>query len=169
MSGRRQVLATAAAALGVAALTAGCGSRAATPAVQYARYQYSCCQNGLPTVAHPGQDILLRWTASAEAPTTSTGTTAVTLSASVTGPFPTVTALKTAMSATKPPAPAARAVDVRTTDRAGGTPVSTVALPALAPPGFYDVRTAVVSGGGMSSGDAIVQVVTAGPGATPTS
>ncbi|WP_146192337.1 hypothetical protein [Cellulomonas sp. WB94] len=135
--------------------------------MEYARYQYSCCQSGLPTVAYPGEVIALDWTSTAQPPTASTAATATTLSASLTGPFPDVAALKTAMSATNPPAPTVTATDVHTTDRVGGTPTSSLQLPAQAPIGFYDVRTTVASGGAALSGDQIVQVTASRPAATP--
>ena len=168
MRQRRDVLAAVVVVLGFGSLVAGCGSRAPASAVESARYQYSCCQAGLPTVAYPGQVIALRWTSTAQLPTASTAATAVILSASVTGPFPDVAALKTAMSADIPPAPTVTAADVHTTDRVGGTPASSLQLPAQAPPGFYDVRTTVASGGAALSGDGILQVALGQPTPTPT-
>ena len=157
------MLAAVAVVLGVGFLVAGCSRQAPAPGVEYARYQYSCCQAGLPTVAYPGQVIALGWTSTAQPPTASTAATAMTLSASVTGPFPDVAALKTAMSADIPPAPTVTAADVHTTDRVGGTPTSSLQLPAQAPSGFYDLRTTVASGGAALSGDRILQVAAGRP------
>ena len=168
MRQRGNVLAAVVVVLGFGFLVAGCSRQAPAPAVGYASYQYSCCQPGLPTVAYPGQVIALRWTSTAQLPTASTATTAVILSASVTGPFPDVAALKAAMSADIPPAPIVTAADVHTTDRVGGTPNSSLQLPAEAPPGFYDVRTTAASGGAAFSGGGILQVAPVRPTATPT-
>lgn len=161
---QRRDLLTAAAVVGVGVLLGGCSRPAAAPALTYARYGYSCCQPGPPEVAHPGQVITLHWITTAQPPTPAATATAVTLSAWLTGPFPTVAALKTAMTAPSPPAPAVSAAAVHTTDRVGGTPLSMVPLPANAPVGFYDLRTSVISGGGALSGDTIVQVAAASAG-----
>jgi hypothetical protein len=161
---RRRVLLTAAVVVGVGVLVGGCSRPAAEPGVAYARYGYSCCQPRPPEVAHPGQVIALHWTATAQPPTPAATATPVTLSAWLTGPFPDVAALKTAMTATSLPAAAVTAAAVHTTDRAGGTPVSTLPLPASAPAGFYDLRTSVVFGGGALSGDTVVRVSAASAG-----
>ena len=158
---RRRALLAAVAVVGVGVLVGGCSRPAAAPTVGYARYGYSCCQPGPPEVAHPGQVITLHWVTAAQPPTPAATATPVTLSAWLTGPFPTVAALKTAMTAASPPAAAVTAAAVRTTDRVGGTPISTLPLPAQAPAGFYDLRTSVVSGGGALAGDAVVQVTVA--------
>jgi hypothetical protein len=51
---------------------------------------------------------------------------------------------------------------IRTTDRAGGTPVSTLVIPDDAVTGFYNLRTAVESHGGRASGASIIRVVPGG-------
>lgn len=163
---RRRGGSAAAVLLAVGMLGTGCTSQAPVVGVQHALYQYSCCQDSdLATVQRPGESITLHWIVTAAPPTGSATAVPVTLSAVLTGPFPDVSALKTAMASGSPPAAMVAAADVRTTDRAGGAPISTLRLPAAATAGFYDVRTTVASGGGTLSADGIIQVGPVAPGA----
>jgi hypothetical protein len=166
---RRRGGSAAATLLAVGMLVTGCTSQAPVVTVQHARYQYSCCQDGdVGTVHHPGEAITLHWIVTAAPATGSTAAVPVTLSAVLTGPFPDVSTLKTAMASGSPPAALVAAADVQTTDRAGGAPTSTLRLPALAAAGFYDVRTTVASGGGDLSADGIIRVVPVATGAEAT-
>jgi len=72
------------------------------------------------------------------------------------GPFANVAKLKA--SALGGPQ-AATAKSIRTTDRAGGAPVSTLIMPKDAAAGFYNLLTSVASGGGTSSGGSVIRVV----------
>ncbi len=78
------------------------------------------------------------------------------LTASLDGPFANVAKLKG--PAVGGPHTAA-ATPIRATARAGGAPVSTLRVPKDATPGFYNLTTSVVSGGGTSSGSAVIRVV----------
>jgi len=66
--------------------------------VQHARYEYSCCQDSdLGAVHHPGEAVTLHWIVTAAPPTGTATAVPVTSSAVLTGPFPDVSTLKTAM------------------------------------------------------------------------
>jgi hypothetical protein len=61
-------------------------------------------------------------------------------------------------------APSISAAPIVTSDWAGGAPTSRLLIPATAVPGFYNLSTAVKSGGFTSGGAGIVRV--AAPGHT---
>jgi len=81
----------------------------------------------------------------------------VTLTASLTGSFGDVATLKGA-AGTDAPSPGVAASPLRTTDQTGGAPVSTIAIPADATPGLYDLSFAIESLGPRLSGESVVQI-----------
>lgn len=142
------------AGLGLAATACG-GSHGPGPSSSRAVYRYTCCAASVVNRVHrPGEMFRVRWSAAAVAPQArSTGP--VTLTLRLTGPFSSIAALKrnpTGASMT------VRASPVHTSDRAGGSPLSTLRLPRAAKPGFYDLTSAVHQGGGVVSGDSIIRV-----------
>lgn len=121
-------------------------------------YRYTCCQKtDIDQVLHPGDVLVVHWIVETLPPTRTYPETPVTLSASLTGSYPDATTLKRSAGAGAPSS-ALTAAPVQTTDRAGGAPVSTIAIPLDAAPGLYDLSTSVESGGGRLSGESIVRV-----------
>lgn len=155
---RRGVWPAAVTLLGLGVPVGGCDSQGAVSG-RDARFEFSCCGAGVAAVQQPGQSVTLRWIAHRRPSIGSATAAAVTLSVSLTGPFPDVATLAAAMADGTSPAPMVTAADVLTTDRAGGTPTSILLLPSQAPAGFYDVRTTASSTGGALSRDGILRVV----------
>ncbi|OJV60183.1 MAG: hypothetical protein BGO38_00025 [Cellulomonas sp. 73-145] len=123
-----------------------------------ASFTYTCCASAdIDQVLHPGDVLVLHWIVETVPPTQSYPEAPVTLSASLTGAYPDVTTLKSSSGAGAP-SPSVTAAPVQTTNRAGGAPVSTIAIPADAAPGLYNLSTSVESGGGRASGASVVRV-----------
>lgn len=144
----------------VAAVTvAGCAPTPAPPSGgTAATFTYSCCRSAdIDRVLHPGDVLVVHWIVSSGPPTGSETPLPVTLSASLTGAFTDAGQLKSTLS-TSTPSPAASSSPVQTTDQAGGAPVSTIAIPADAAPGLYNLTTSVESGSGRLVGGSIVRV-----------
>jgi hypothetical protein len=139
---------------------AGCSSNSTheTTSAQHATYSDTCCRAAdIDAVRHPGDVIHLHWTATSVPASQSGGPEAsVRLTASLAGPFVSIAKLKAA--GLHAPQPAA-AKSIRTTDRAGGAPVSTLTIPKDAAAGFYNLTTALESGDGRSSGGHIIRLV----------
>ena len=159
MSGRRRSLTSGVGlCVGVAAL-AGCAQPAEPPSgTGPVTYRYTCCESAdLDPVLHPGDVLVLHWIVEAVPPTRTYPETAVTLSASLSGSFTDAAQLKGSVGAVVPSHEVA-AAPLQTTTRAGGAPVSTIAIPADATPGMYALTTSVESGGGRGVGQHIVRV-----------
>lgn len=145
---------------GVAVLTSGCSgsSGPSASALTHPTYRYGCCAAGdLDHALHAGDTFAVHWIVTDAPPTDHP--TPVRLGALLNGPFTSVSLLKARPTA----APAVSSVAVRTTDWAGGSPVSVFDIPAAAAPGFYNLTTTVSVDGQMISAGAIVQVVSATP------
>ena len=140
---------------------AGCGQHADhAQGVHHATVTYTCCKPAdIAPVRHPGDVVQVHWIVSAGPPSASSNAGSVTLSASLSGPYPDVNSLKTASS----PVAAATATPVRTTDRTGGAPTSTLVVPADAASGFYNLTFAVESEGATRSGASIIRVAAHAP------
>jgi hypothetical protein len=88
----------------------------------------------------------------------------VTLTMVLTGPYASVSTLKTSIAATSSPgqpggrAPTAVAPAIRTTTRAGGAPVSVLVIPRSAAAGFYNLQFGIASGSARVSGSTIIRV-----------
>jgi hypothetical protein len=138
----------------------GCARGATNATVRDATYQYSCCNATDLNPVRQGNDEVatLHWTATPAPPTAARAARPVSLAAALTGPFPDVAALKIAMASSPRRSPTIVAVTVRTTDQAGGAPVSTFRFPATTPAGLYDLTTTVASASGSQTADAVVQV-----------
>lgn len=141
-------------------MLAGCPSPAPASGVTYATYTYNCCAEisaGM-TSWHPGQHVILHWTAAAGPQTTHKAPRALTLRVTLIGPFASVDALKQAISQRQIP-PGVRSIDAATpavTDRTGGTPE--LDLPADLPAGYYNLDMLIGSGGNTSGAATIITI-----------
>jgi hypothetical protein len=109
-------------------------------------YGYSCCGGGFGTVNyHPGEIIKLDWKTT---PVRSSGAPAktVVLSASASGPFPTIAAAKKAIS------------DFHVSDQKAERPVSLLHVPPSATKGFYELTIKIVKGKNSAGGGLIFTV-----------
>jgi len=138
----------------------GCARGTSKASVRIATYQYSCCNATDLIPVRQGNDEVatLHWTAVPAPPTTARAAIPVSLAAALTGPFSDVAELKIAMASKPRRSPTIVAVTVRTTDQAGGTPVSTFRFPTSTPRGLYDLTTTVAFTGGSQTADGVVQV-----------
>jgi hypothetical protein len=138
----------------------GCARGTSKSSVRHATYQYSCCNaTDLVPIRQGNDDVAtLHWTAVPAPPTAARAAISVSLAAALTGPFSDVAALKTAMASSPRRSPTIVAVTVRTTDQAGGAPVSTFRFPTTTPAGLYDLTTTVAFAGGSQTADGVVQV-----------
>ncbi|WP_378097212.1 hypothetical protein [Cellulomonas sp. T2.31MG-18] len=144
--------------LGAAAVT-GCAQVPQPPSASSpATFTYTCCTSAdINRVLHPGDVLVLHWIVTAVPPTRTYPEAPVRLSASLTGSFADAAQLKDTLSTTAP-SPTVSASPVETTTRAGSVPVSTIAIPADAAPGMYNLTTSVESGGGRAVGEHIVRI-----------
>lgn len=138
-----------------ASMVAGCTS-SPTVAVRYAQFRFTCCADSeaLTQAWHPGQVITLRWSAESAGTTAADVQHPITLSAIVTGPYPSVAALKA--GGTHPET--LLASPVRVTDRTSGGAVSTIALPLDLSAGWYNLVTTIKFSGGSTGGSTVIQV-----------
>lgn len=121
-------------------------------------YRYTCCEKtDVDQVLHPGDVLVVHWIVETLPPTQAYPEAPITLSASLTGSYPDATTLKSSVGAGAP-SPRLTAAPVQTTNRAGGAPISTIAIPTDAAPGLYNLSTSVESGGSRASGDSVVRV-----------
>jgi hypothetical protein len=146
-------------------LAAGCGSHespAASPA-----YAFTCCSADLgANVWHPGQKLHVSWTVMRVPGGSASAKSSSTLTLLLTGPYRTVSALKSAIagssSATEPGGrvPVATAPKIRAIARAGSAAVSVLVIPSNAPAGLYNLQFGVASGGSSNWGSTIIRVST---------
>jgi hypothetical protein len=151
---RRATAITVLAAVGCL-LVSGC----ARPTVHNTGVMYTCCANDVVSTRwQPGQQLRVVWTRTGRlAP--GRPPAALTLSAVLFGPFSKVTALKNAIRTGRDHAAVRFAApQLRISRNPPRSPVSVIAIPADAPPGFYDLQIRVVFTGGSVSGDSIVTV-----------
>jgi len=146
------LLASVIAAVIVPACLAGCGS---TPTVSYPRYQFACCDAFNPQqIWHPGQTLTLSWTSASAVQTSTAQGETVTLTATLSGPYPDADTLKSGVSATR----TLKATPITANDSQPGTFTSSIALPADLPAGFYNLSTANTYASGETSGATVIQV-----------
>ena len=146
-----------------AAIIAGvsaCTKTAATGSQQTFRVQtYTCCVAGdIEPIRHPGQSVSVHWIAE---PSQSPGPVAqVTLKVFLDGPFPSVTALKSAMVSVPDAQTSAHLAtsSMVVSNQVGNAPVSELTIPKSARPGYYNWTTTVASGGMSASGSTIIQI-----------
>jgi hypothetical protein len=152
--------------IGLLALAFGVALSACTGPPQpgsltYTTYSYHCCPEitGSDTW-HPGQHVTLHWLAETGR-TTDTSPHPIVLSVSLTGPFPSVDALKQAITQGSKPAGVRtiNAAPISTTDRTLGEPASELDLPSDLPPGYYNLGTQTSSAGLSAGGGAVISVI----------
>jgi hypothetical protein len=149
-------------AAAVVLVFSACGSAVPRYGITYASYTYNCCAEIAAGVLtwHAGQHVTLHWQAQAGPPTSDNTPHYLALRVWLTGPFPSVDALKHAISTGNLPSNV-RTIDATSpsvSDRTGGVPASELDLPADLPRGYYNVDSTVASAGGSSSGGAIVTI-----------
>jgi len=120
------------------------GSASATKEI----YAYSCCSGGFGSRAyHPGEVIKVDWIRTANHSSHAPSKTVV-LTAGASGPFPSITILKKAM--TKSPPSLGRtsfaSAPILLSDQKAASPVSILRVPATAKAGFYELTITVVKG-----------------------
>lgn len=140
-------------------VVAGCAQTPVAPSgAGPATYRYTCCEKAdVDRVLHPGDVLVVHWIVEALPPTRSYPSAPATLSASLAGGFSDVSTLKSSVG-TAAPVHEIAATPVQTTNKAGGSPVSTIAIPPDAAPGLYNLTTSVESGGGRLTGATIVRI-----------
>jgi hypothetical protein len=143
-----------------ALLLGACASQpsASSPAI-YPIHSYRCCSDFDPQVAwHAGQHVTLHWEPVAGAPTADNHSHQVTLRLTLTGPFPSVDALKQGINQGHTPA-GVRSIDaaaLSASDRSVDTPVSELDLPPNLAPGYYNLASSAGIGGNTAGGSGIV-------------
>jgi hypothetical protein len=145
----------------VGALLLSACSAQPSSGVTYAVYRYGCCAEiGGNDSWHPGQHLTLHWQQQAAGATSDATPHQMVLSASLTGPFASVDALKQDTSQGTKPAGARTisAVPLTLNDRTGAEPTSQLDLPADLAPGYYNLATGGSSGGQSWGGGAIIIV-----------
>ena len=142
-------------------LLAACSSAPVTSGESYQTYAYNCCAEiSEITVWHPGEHLTLHWQSQANGTTTVSTPQTVKLRLTLTGPFSTVDALKTAITSHRIPT-GVRSIDAETpavSDRTGGTPASELNLPADLAPGYYNLEQSESIGANSVSGGVVVAV-----------
>ena len=142
----------------VAFLTPLVGCAATVDARSQARpatFTYTCCRAAdINPVRHPGDVVRLHWIASPSTPARSQHGGHVRLTASLAGPYASVTDLK----AGPVRCPSVVANPILITDQTVDAPVSTLAIPVNAAPGFYNLTTAVTDPAGRTSGSSVVRI-----------
>ena len=112
--------------------------------------EFSCCfTNPDATVWHPGQQVPLDWTPEGGQATGDKMVAQVTLTAVLTGPYPTVHAASLGGPGHSSTAATAPVIKVSTVSLSG--PVSVLTIPSSAAPGYYNLWTTAAAGG-MSNG-----------------
>jgi hypothetical protein len=150
--------------LGIASVLVlcACSGQPADSGVSYAIHGYSCCTEitGNNTW-HAGQHVTLHWQPQSPGTTTNANPHQIVLTVSLTGPFPSVDALKQATSQGSKPA-GAKTINadlLAVNDRTSATPASQLDLPSDLPPGYYNLATQSASAGLSAGGAAVVDVV----------
>jgi hypothetical protein len=152
---RTRFLAAATCLLAVALATACAAPAARSTGVSVS---YTCCKASLgATTWHPGQQVPIVWTRTATA-TAGQHFEAVTLSATLTGPFSKVVALKAAITQGRRGSLTLRAPKTTISHDPPVAPVTVISIPAGAPPGFYNLRVIDSSGGGTVTGSTIITI-----------
>ncbi len=145
----------------VAATLAACSSQQDQGAL-YGDHSYACCSETLTgqPIWHSGKDVKLHWYALPPAGTTDPTAHRVDLKLTLTGPFTTVTELKSVVSLKGESAGTrtVRAPTIVTTDRSADTPLSDLTLPRDLPAGYYNLQSSAGFGGNSAGGSQIIYV-----------
>jgi len=115
---------------------------------------YSCCSaQDVEKAYHPGETVTLHWTVGkADGPLDSAGPE---LTVRLAGPFGSVDNLKDGAQ----PSVTLTAAPVHPAASAPSGPVSTIVIPADAPPGYYNLTFSERRGDSSNSGASVVRVV----------
>jgi hypothetical protein len=139
-----------------------CSGQPATSGAIYGSSSYTCCveETGLLSW-HAGQHLVLHWQPTPPVRTTDPHPHQIVLSMSLTGPFPTIDALKQATSQGVRPAGVTtiNAALITVNDRDVVTPASELDLPSGLAHGWYNLATQASSAGLSAGGGAIINVV----------
>ncbi len=137
------------------------GSHAA--AHLHATYSFTCCRTAdINTVRHPGETFVLHWISTPGSPSPALSPVAITLSASLSGPFQTVLTLKKTIGNRGPGKKHslellnARPTHITAWD--SRPPLTTIAIPRNAPTGLYSIKFTISSAVSSISGDSIIRV-----------
>jgi hypothetical protein len=154
--------ATALAVLGL--FVGGCSSSAGQSGGTYPSYTFSCCQATGARGWYPGATVSLNWIVQQVGDTADNGRVALTLTASLIGPYPDVNSLKAGVPAAK----TLQVPPVSTDNRTPTAPTSSLTLPPDFAPGFYNLAFTTDSGNGNSWGGAsVIDVGASGAAADP--
>ncbi len=137
-------------------------SGAQTKSSQRAIFSYSCCSASvIDAVHHPGEVLKISWTRSTNPPTSDKkASLTYVLTATISGPFATVAALKTAFGRSRPRYGVVNssATVIRVPNSKDANPVSMIRIPANAGNGFYELTTSVSGGSVTSTGGSVIRV-----------
>jgi hypothetical protein len=127
-----------------------------------ATFSYSCCSASfIDTVRHPGEVLRLRWIQLTNAPTSNKQPAfTIVLSADISGPFATVTSLKSAFARSRPKYGdiISRATAIRVSNTKLTKPVSLIRVPTDAGKGYYELTTSVAGGSVTSTVGSIIRI-----------
>jgi len=144
---------TATASIPVLAL-AGCSSPGGVVSTGPASQTFTCCSaSDINPVRHPGETVRLHWIATPLDRSASSQLSTLRLEAGLSGPFPSLSALKAADGPATIMAPV-----VVATNKVGSAPVSVIRIPMDAPAGYYNLTTMVSQGGGQISAASVITV-----------
>jgi hypothetical protein len=137
---------------------------ASTPGsdVIYGSHSYTCCVENTGLLSwHAGQRLILHWQPTPPTRTTDPNPHLIVLSLTLTGPFPSVDALKQATSQGSSPAGVTTitAAPIKVNDRDVVTPASELDLPSDLAPGYYNLAQQAAGGGHASVGGAVINVI----------
>lgn len=139
-----------------------CSGQPATSGAIYGSHSYTCCVDNTGLLSwHAGQHVTLHWESTPPDRTTDPNPHQIVLSMSLTGPFPTIDALKQATSQGVRPAGVTtiNAAPVTVNDRDVVTPASELDLPPHLAHGWYNLATQASAAGLSAGGGAIIHVV----------
>lgn len=146
-------------------LLAGCA--VTNPAPVAAGTTYTCCRDAdVNRDYHPGETLVIHWIVVPGEAGASASAPEVELRAHLTGPYPTVAGLKsTPGHGGNPGNPASAATftaaPVRPSGAPGEQPASSIAIPATAGTGYYNLVTDVAAASSTVGGATVIRVVPA--------
>jgi hypothetical protein len=128
----------------------------------YGNHSYTCCVESTGFLSwHAGQRVTLHWQPTPPTRTTDPNPHQIVLAVSLTGPFPSVEALKQATSQGSRPVgvTSITAAPIKVNDRDVVAPASELDLPSDLAPGYYNLATQAAAAGQSSGGAAVINVV----------
>jgi hypothetical protein len=125
---------------------------------------YTCCEAGdIDRTYRRGETLILHWVVDASVPGGGEASSPVELTASLTGPYPTVGGLKADSSsgASGEAVATFTAEPVRPSGQAGERPTSAIPIPPTAGAGYYNLITSVDTPNSSVSSASVIHVVEA--------